>query len=262
MPGGDDSTTPSWDAIADDWVMHADSSDYQNLFLVPRMLQMLGDVGGRRVLDLGCGEGRYSRELARRGARVTGVDASARLIEVARERARAEGAAVTYYHANANALGVLAEASHNVVLAAMSLMNVEDYPGAVQEVRRVLAPGGELVVSITHPCFSAPTSEWVRDAAAPRRVFAVDRYFDRMAWTEKISAAFRAPVVRRHRTLEDYFGVLLGAGFELKEFLEPMATEEEVGQSARFEHMTRIPYFLFMRWQRSELSNTVACAQQ
>ncbi len=59
MPGGDDSTMRSWEAIADDWVMHADSSDYQNVFLVPRMLQMLGDVSGRRVLDLGCGEGRY-----------------------------------------------------------------------------------------------------------------------------------------------------------------------------------------------------------
>jgi ubiquinone/menaquinone biosynthesis C-methylase UbiE len=251
MPGSDDSTTGSWDAIADDWVKHADSSDYQNVFLVPRMLQMLGDVSGRRVLDLGCGEGRYSRELARRGARVTGIDGSARLIEVARERARAEGVAVTYACRNANALDAIAAASHDVVLAAMSLMNVEDYPGAVQEVRRVLAPGGELLISITHPCFSAPTSEWVRDAAAQRRVFAVDRYFERVAWKEKISAAFRAPVVRRHRTLEDYVGVLLGAGFELKEFVEPMATEEEVRQSARFEHMTRIPYFVFMRWQRS-----------
>src|SRR4029077_19109922 len=112
---------------------------------------------------------------------------------------------------------------------------------------RVLAAGGELLVSITHPCFSAPTSEWIRDAAAPRRLFAVDRYFDRIAWKEKISAAFRAPVVRRHRTLEDYVSVLLGAGFELREFLEPMATEEEVRQSVRFEHMTRVPYFLFMR---------------
>jgi ubiquinone/menaquinone biosynthesis C-methylase UbiE len=241
----------SWEAIADDWVIHADSSDYQNVFLVPRMLQMLGDVSGRRVLDLGCGEGRYSRELARRGARVIGIDGCARLVEVARERARAEGVAVTYYCANANALGAIGAASHDVVLAAMSLMNVDDYPGAVQEVRRVLVPGGELLVSITHPCFSAPTSEWVQDAATHRRVFAVDRYFDRIAWKEKISAAFRAPVVRRHRTLEDYVGVLLGARFELKEFVEPMATEEEVRQSARFEHMTRIPYFLFMRWQRS-----------
>src|SRR6185369_10278792 len=164
MPGGDDSSMRSWDAIADDWVMHADSSDYQNVFLVPRMLQMLGDVSERRVLDLGCGEGRYSRELARRGARVIGVDGSARLVEVARERARAEGVAVTYYCANANALGAIGAASHDVVLAAMSLMNVDDYPGTVQEVRRVLVPGGELLVSITHPCFSAPTSEWVRDA--------------------------------------------------------------------------------------------------
>ncbi len=141
-----------------------------------------------------------------------GVDGSARLVEVARERARAAGVAVTYYCANANALGAIGAASHDVVLAAMSLMNVDDYPGAVQEIRRVLVPGGELLVSITHPCFSAPTSEWVRDAAAHRRVFAVDRYFDRIAWKEKISAAFLAPVVRRHRTLRTMWVCSSGPG--------------------------------------------------
>jgi hypothetical protein len=56
--------------------------------------------------------------------------------------------------------------------------------------------------------------------------------------------------LRRGRPLEDYLRVLLGAGFALREFGEPMATEEEVRQSSRFEHMTRIPYFLFMRWQK------------
>ena len=57
MPGGDDSTMRSWEAIADDWVIHADSSDYQNVFLVPRMLQMLGDVSGGGSSILGAGKG-------------------------------------------------------------------------------------------------------------------------------------------------------------------------------------------------------------
>ena len=69
MPSRDDSSTRSWEIIAEDWVAHADKNDYRNYFLLPLMLQMLVDVRGLRILDLGCGEGGYSRELARRGAR-------------------------------------------------------------------------------------------------------------------------------------------------------------------------------------------------
>jgi len=89
MSGRDDSSTRSWNAIADDWIAHADTNDYRNHYLMPRMLAMLGDVAGKCVLDLGCGEGGYARELTRRGASVTGVDGSERMIEVARQRARA-----------------------------------------------------------------------------------------------------------------------------------------------------------------------------
>src|SRR5438034_8455078 len=97
----DDSSTRSWNAIADDWVAHADANDYRNFYLMPRMLAMLGDVRGKNILDLGCGEGGYARELANRGAQVTAVDGSARLIEVARSRS---GSDIRYLQLNANAL--------------------------------------------------------------------------------------------------------------------------------------------------------------
>jgi 2-polyprenyl-3-methyl-5-hydroxy-6-metoxy-1,4-benzoquinol methylase len=72
----DDTSTRSWNGIADDWVVHADANDYRNHYLMPRMLAMLDQVAGKALLDLGCGEGGYARELARRGARVTAVDGS------------------------------------------------------------------------------------------------------------------------------------------------------------------------------------------
>src|SRR5438094_148859 len=96
----DDTSTRSWEGIADDWVAHADTNDYRNHYLMPRMLAMLGDVSGKNILDLGCGEGGYARELARRGANVTAVDGSARLIEIARQRASAEGVDIRFVHAN------------------------------------------------------------------------------------------------------------------------------------------------------------------
>lgn len=250
MPNRDDSSTRSWNDAADDWVVHADVNDYRNHLLLPLTLRMLGDVRTRRVLDLGCGEGGYARELARRGAHVVGVDGSARLVEVARQRALAETLEIDFICANASALDEIAPAAFDLILASMSLMDVEDYPGAVREVHRVLISGGELLMSITHPCFSAPMSEWVKDAAGHRTFFAVDRYFERTAWDDLITRAFRVPVIRRHRPLEDYVAALLQAGLVLREFHEPSVTEKDLKSSPRFERLRRIPYFLFMRWQK------------
>jgi ubiquinone/menaquinone biosynthesis C-methylase UbiE len=249
----EDSSTRSWNAVGESWVSHADDNDYRNFFLMPRMLEMLGDVSGKRILDLGCGEGGYSRQLKRRGANIVGVDGSETLVRIARERAAAENLDVPFICANANALQTIADNSYDLVVASMSLMDVEDYPGAVSEIRRVLCSGGSLLMSITHPCFSAPLSEWERDPDDRRNLlfFKVDHYFDRAVWEDMITKDFSAPVLRRHRTLQDYIEVLLLEGFLLRTFCEGEPTKDELSKSYRFRKLARIPYFLFMRWQKS-----------
>lgn len=250
MPKHDDTSIRSWDAVADDWVSHADGNDYRNYFLMPLTLELLGDIRGVRILDLGCGEGGYSRELAARGARVVGVDGSAQLVAVARQRAADAGQEIEFLSANASSLEQITAGAFDVVLASMVLMDVEDYEGAVQQMWRVLAPGGRLLMSITHPCFSAPVSEWIRTDSGEPSHFAVDRYFERLAWDDFITPRFRRPVVRRHRPLQDFMRPLLDRGFLLRDFREPAATSAQVQMSARLSRLTRIPYFLFMSWER------------
>jgi 2-polyprenyl-3-methyl-5-hydroxy-6-metoxy-1,4-benzoquinol methylase len=246
MADWEDASTRSWNAAADDWVAHADVNDYRNLYLMPRMLARVGDVAGKRVLDLGCGEGGYSRELHRRGASVIGIDGSERLIEVARQRSPA---AVVFLCTNAAALDDVETGSIDVIVAAMSLMDVEDYPSAIGEANRVLRRGGRLHMSITHPCFSAPISQWVRDENGELQHFAVDRYFERVAWESQVAPPFRTTVLRRHRPLEDYLAVPLEQQFVLRDFSEPSVTADELRLSRRFRKLLRIPYFLFLTWE-------------
>ena len=250
MTDQDDSSTRSWDNAADAWIAHADTSVYQNQFLRPRMLALAGEVSGLRVLDLGCGEGTYARDLARRGARVTGIDGSTTLIAAARKRSAADGLDIGYHCLNARALDGIAEGAFDLAIASMVMMNVEDYPAAMREAHRVLAPGAALCISITHPCFSAPVSDWVHGKGARASHFAVDRYFERSVWEDRISPSFGTPTLRRHRPLEDYMKGAIDAGFVLRTFQEPMATDEDLRAEEKFRNMTRVPYFLFMRWQK------------
>jgi 2-polyprenyl-3-methyl-5-hydroxy-6-metoxy-1,4-benzoquinol methylase len=100
----EDSSTRSWNQIAEEWVSHADANDYRNVFLIPHTFALLGDVAGKRVLDVGCGEGGYSRVLASKGADVTGIDGSERLIEIAERRAEKENLSIDFQIMNANSL--------------------------------------------------------------------------------------------------------------------------------------------------------------
>ena len=232
-----------WNEVADEWVRHADQNDYRNALLMPLALEILGDVRGRRLLDLGCGEGGYSRALAARGADVVGVDSSPRLIEIAQER----GGDIRYICTNAKSLDGIEGDAFDVVLAAMSLMDVEDYEGSIGEIARVLRPGGRLVMSILHPCFSAPISGW-------HEHFMVDRYFDRVAWEDFITPKFSKPVLRRHRPLEDIMRPLLDRKFILQLFREPDRAVDPRRATARMERLSRVPYFLFMDWLKSHKS--------
>jgi ubiquinone/menaquinone biosynthesis C-methylase UbiE len=109
------------------------------------VLELAGDVRGRRVLDVGCGEGELALRLAGLGAQVTGVDASASMIAAARTRAERTGLAVTFCEGRADALPFPAE-SFDLVVAVTVLCFIEDALPTFREVSRVLAPGGRFVI--------------------------------------------------------------------------------------------------------------------
>ena len=154
----------AWEEQAHAWAAWAREPQHDSFwyFGLPNLLDVLPPPGGR-TLDVGCGEGRAPRELTARGYKVVGVEASPTLARLAAEHEQPTPVA----NGDAAALPV-ASGSVDLVVASMTLQDVDDMPGAVAEIARVLAPGGRFVASVVHPINSVgwfesdePTSPFV-----------------------------------------------------------------------------------------------------
>ena len=143
-----------YDAIADfyaaGWVDSYDDPVTAALFTE------LGPVDGLTVLDLACGHGPVTRELARRGARVVGVDISGRLLDKAAATERSSPLGVRYVRADVTAWAAPArgQAVFDAVVCSFGLSDIDDLDGALDTVSAVLRTGGRFVFSILHPCFA------------------------------------------------------------------------------------------------------------
>ncbi|MEV4395483.1 class I SAM-dependent methyltransferase [Nonomuraea sp. NPDC049607] len=145
-------STPSgfndYDRIAEGYTAENETGLVNAYYERPAMLELAGDVTGRRVLDAGCGSGPLFAELRDRGAVVTGVDASAGMLELARRRL---GADADLRVADLGSPLPLPDGEFDDVIASLVLHYLEDWGPALAELRRVLKPGGRLLVSVDHP---------------------------------------------------------------------------------------------------------------
>jgi SAM-dependent methyltransferase len=194
---------------------------------------------GERTLDLGCGEGRVSRDLTALGHHVVGVDASRTMIDAARS-ASVEFACV---HADAARIP-LRNASFDLVIAFMSLQDVEAFEAAIAEAARVLQPGGRLCLAIVHPFGSAGSFEG-EQADSP---FVVrGSYLDRFYYQDDLArGGIELTIVSAHRPLHAYVDALADAGFVIERLAERAVPE------GSFEHehsrrWQRLPLFLHVR---------------
>jgi SAM-dependent methyltransferase len=222
-----------WEREALDWVAWAREPGHDSYWRYSPLFFDLVPPPRRRALDLCCGEGRLSRDLAARGHTVVGLDASPTLLDFARE-ADPEG---EYVLGDATALP-FEDASFDLVVVYNALMDVEDMAGAVAEAARVLEPGGRLCVSLVHPL--AYVGRFGGDEPDAPFVFRTP-YFERRETHERFERAGLGMTFHSHmRPLEDYTRALEDAGLVLDALREPA----DPGGEPRWQ---RIPNFLFLR---------------
>lgn len=240
-----DSSTIAWNAMGDEWFELAQTGEARNLFIMPNMLKLMGDVKGKRILDLGCGEGGYSRELAKRGAELVSVDCSAKAIEYAINLANQAGLDIEHYVRNSNDLFDIASEQFDIVLCSMMLMDCEDFDGTLREVSRVLKPNGRLFASVLHPCFDGNHQSGIgRQGTGIDRQVVVMNYFEPKEWEAPLWKG-TIPVIWRHRTMEDYVKAFIKAGLTIVDLNEPRASGEQATQSVTLAWLRKIPLYLY-----------------
>ena len=218
-----------WDADADTY--HAEHGEFLgdvDLVWCPENLResdvrLLGDVAGRRVLEVGCGSAPCARYLARQGADVIAFDLSAGMLAHARAAAGRTGTAVPLVQADVCELP-FRDRSFDLAFSAFGgIPFVADSAGAMREVARVLRPGGRWVFSVTHPM------RWAfPDDPGPAGLTAIQSYFDRAPYVEVDEAGVPA-YVEHHRTMGDRIREIVGAGLTLLDVLEPEWPEDFTG---------------------------------
>lgn len=217
-----------YDDIAETYAAGVESRPYNALYERPNILALLPEVAGRDLLDAGCGPGHSVESFVHRGARVTGIDRSMRMIEIARERL---GGRARLVHADVGALrGIIDDASIDLVFSSLVVHYVENLATMFAEWARVLRPGGRIVFSTVHPIAS--------DGTAYLETQLVEEPWRWLGCTMRF---YRRPL----RALTD---PLEAAGFVIERLTEPSPSAVlRVRDPKGYERLSREPAFLFMR---------------
>lgn len=184
-------------------------------------LRLLGDVHGLKILEIGCGGGQCCIAFARQGATIAGIDMSDKQIKFARALAAEEGIDVDFSQGDAADLSQFHSLMWDVIFSTYTFQYVEEIEACLSECSRVLKPLGRLVFSLDHPfrdCFHD-------DEEDETAIYPVRSYFDRsaMRWTFGDSGV---PMVSYHRTMTEWLELLVDAGFQLLQMLEPEPSAE------------------------------------
>lgn len=211
----------------------------------PALQAMLPPLGGKRVLDLGCGYGWFCRVAREQGAaEVLGIDLSARMLARAAELTRDEG--IRYRQGDLNGLELPAE-SFDLVYSSLALHYLPELAPLFAQVYHSLAAGGSLVFSVEHPIFTCPQPQgWLVDGEG-RRSWPINGY---QAEGKRVSNWLAEGVIKYHRTLGTHLNALIAAGFAIRHLEEWGPTAEQIAANPALAEEAERPMLLLVSVQK------------
>jgi len=259
MEMGERDVRRCWEENAEAWTQlaRAGYDVYRDQLNTPAFVEMLPKIAGLKGLDIGCGEGHNTRLLARRGARMTGLDIAPTFIRHSRDAEERQPLGIEYVEGSALDLP-FCNSTFDFVVAIMSLMDMSEVHRALAEAHRTLVQGGFFQFSILHPCFDTPHRKNLRGPDGLTYAYEIGGYFHELRGdpTEWIFSAappkekarfpkFRVP--RFTRTLSSWLNLALDTGFVIERFAEPCPGNETVKTHPSIQDAQVVAYFLHVR---------------
>ena len=231
----------AWERVAQQWTAWARKPGHDSYWRFHRAAFLrLVPPPGRLTLDIGCGEGRLARDLKALGHDVVAVDGSPTMVAAA----RAADPAMRILVADAAQLP-FADGGADLAIAFMSLQDVDDMPGAVREIGRVLSGGGVACIAVIHPINSAGSFE---SEAADARFIIEQSYFQSrrtrvVLQREGLEMTFNS----RHWPLQAYVEALEAAGLVIDALREVTVDQASADERPSLRRWRRLPLFLHLR---------------
>lgn len=240
----------SWGSIAG-WydALLKEEGTYQKEIILPNLTRLLDAKKGETILDLACGQGFFSREFGKKGARVIGTDISKELTAIARKNSPKD---IQFEVASADNLNFLSAGSVDKIAVVMAIQNIENVSGVFKECRRVLKPAGKLFLVMNHPAFRVlKASGWEYDEKNKIQYRRIDAYLSESKIKIQTHPGGKPSeyTISFHRPLQFYFKLLVNNGFRVSRLEEWNSTRKsQPGPRAEAENKSRkeIPLFLFI----------------
>lgn len=264
----------SWGKVSGwyDELLSGDKDSYQKKVILPNIMRLVAPQCGDKILDIACGNGFFSRELAAAGALVLGADISPELIEIARRNAAsgAESSRARFIVSSAENFQKNLEKNvptdrngrknlnkFNKAVMILAIQNIENVKVVIENCFQALVPEGKLFIVINHPAFRIPkASSWAWDGAQEVQYRRIDAYMSEAR--EKIdmkpgAGGAKTFTVSFHRPLQYYFKIFAAAGFSVSRLEEWISNKKSAaGPRQKEEDRMRkeIPLFLFLELKK------------
>lgn len=214
-----------------------------NIIEKPILLELIGDVEGKKVLDLGCGDAKFGIELLQKGCiSYDGVEGSENMVREATKNLNGTEGKV---HLSSMETWKFQTEDYDLVISRLALHYLTELKDIFQEVHNSLADNGKFIFSVQHPVLTSS----IKSAAASssKADWIVDDYFNS---GKRVEPWIDKKVVKYHRTFEEYYQLLKLSGFKIDDIREGTPRVEKFSSESEYKRRMRIPLFLIFSCEK------------